>query len=347
MNTKKNKTGNENSIIIIILAVLLVVVLAIVGVIVAKDNKGLATFDGGKVTKSEYEVYYLMFASYLQMYGYEDIPGQILQRAALDKMILADAKKAGVGLTDDNKAEIDEIFADQTYVDYFKNMGFNIDNLRDIYNNDYIIQNYIAKLGEEASDEDIRAYIESNLAEGETVDMNEYNSSHILFSFTKEDGTTMTDTEKAELKLKAEAVLTKAKAGEDFAALAKEYSDDTGTAADGGKFTFYMDGNVVPEYSSAVAKLKDGEICATLVESTYGYHIIKLDSKVENGRLKSKSERSAYAETLFTYDSLAEEKNLKVNEDLLKKFVLEIDPTAYDKATEDTTNQNLQTITVE
>ena len=66
----KSKNGNESSIIVVILALLLVVVLAIVGVIVAKDNKGLATFDGGKVTKAEYKIYYQMFSSYLQMYGY-------------------------------------------------------------------------------------------------------------------------------------------------------------------------------------------------------------------------------------------------------------------------------------
>ena len=90
----KSKNGNESSIIVVILAILLVVVLAIVGVIVAKDNKGLATFDGGKVTKAEYKIYYQMFSSYLQMYGYSssEIPEQILYKAAQDKMILTDAK---------------------------------------------------------------------------------------------------------------------------------------------------------------------------------------------------------------------------------------------------------------
>ena len=263
IKTKSLKSGSENSVIIIILASLLIIVLAIVGVYVAKDNQGIATFDGGKVTKAEYKIYYQMFSSYLQYYGYDqnEIPNEIAIKAATDKMILEDAKAAGVTLTEENKAEVDSIFEDESYIEYFKSYGFDIDDLREIYYNDYIIQDYIQKLADEASADDVANYIKSQASEGEEVDMNEYDTSHILFSFTKEDNTTMSDEEKATLKTEAEAVLARALNGEDFATLAQENSDDS-TASNGGQYKMYMDGNTVEEYSNA--KVSEEQIVCAL-----------------------------------------------------------------------------------
>lgn len=341
--TKKLKTGNENSVIIVILAVLLVVVLGIVGVIVAKDNQGIATFDGGKVTKSEYKIYYQMFASYLQMYGYsaEEIPGEIATKAALDKMILTDAKAAGVKLSAEDKEEVDTIFNDESYVSYFKQAGFDLDNLKKVYYNDYIIQAYIKKLSTEVTPEKMTEYIKTKYNEGETIDMTEYDTSHILFAFTDDTGVTLDDAGKAALKTKAEGVLARALAGEDFATLAGEFSDDAGTAVNGGKYMVYMDGYTVDEYAKAVPTMQVGEVKAQLVETTYGYHIIKLNAKTENGRTNNATEREEYANTLF--NNLETEKNCKVNEELLREFVLEIDPTAY--STPDTTNTDTTTST--
>ncbi|MBO5476780.1 MAG: peptidylprolyl isomerase [Clostridia bacterium] len=352
--TKKLKTGNENSVIVIILAVLLVVVLGIVGVIVAKDNQGIATFDGGKVTKAEYKVYYQMFASYLQMYGYsqDEIPGEIADKAALDKMILTDAKAAGVELTEENKTELDTIFNDEEYIEYFQSLGFDLDDLREIYQNDYIIQNYIQKLADEATAEVMTTYITSKYEEGETIDMNEYDTSHILFSFTDESGNTLDDAAKATLKTEAEAVLARALAGEDFATLVGEYSDDTGTAANGGQYTVYMDGYTVDEYADAVTTMQVGEIKAALVETTYGYHIIKLNAKTENGRVNNTTEREEYANSLFGEEYITA-KNKVVDEELLVEFVKEIDPDAYteestETATDTTTSTDgTTTVTVE
>lgn len=332
IKNKNLKAGNENGIIIAILAILLVLVLVIVGTIVLKDNAAVAKFDGGKVTKKEYQVYYEMFSSYLKSYGYDSnsIPEEILLKAAQDKMIVTDAKKAGVKLSKEDKKEVDEIFSNEEYINYFKNnYNFSIDTLRQIYYNDYIIQAYIKKLATETEDAKIEEYIKSQYAEGETIDMNEYDTSHILFSFTKDDGTSMTDEEKANLKATAEGVLARAVAGEDFAALAKEYSDDTGTVESDnpGQYKMYMDGNTVKEYSDAVAAMKPGEVKATLVETAYGYHIIKLNAVNENGRVKSETVREQYANTLF--DNITEEKHLDYNLDKFKEYVKTLDADAY------------------
>ena len=178
-------------------------------------------------------------------------------------------------------------------------------------------------------DAKIEEYIKSQYAEGETIDMNEYDTSHILFSFTKDDGTSMTDEEKANLKATAEGVLARAVAGEDFAALAKEYSDDTGTAESDnpGQYKMYMDGNTVKEYSDAVATMKPGEVKATLVETAYGYHIIKLNAVNENGRVKSETVREQYANTLF--DNIVEDKHLDYDLEAFKKYVKTLDADAY------------------
>ena len=332
IKNKNLKAGNENGIIIAILAILLVLVLVIVGTVVLKDNAAVAKFDGGKVTKKEYQVYYEMFSSYLKSYGYDSnsIPEEILLKAAQDKMIVTDAKKAGVKLSKEDKKEVDEIFSNEEYINYFKNnYNFSIDTLRQIYYNDYIIQAYIKKLATETEDAKIEEYIKSQYAEGETIDMNEYDTSHILFSFTKDDGTSMTDEEKANLKATAEGVLARAVAGEDFAALAKEYSDDTGTAESDnpGQYKMYMDGNTVKEYSDAVVTMKPGEVKATLVETAYGYHIIKLNAVNENGRVKSETVREQYANTLF--DNIVEDKHLDYDLEAFKKYVKTLDADAY------------------
>ena len=70
---------------------------------------------------------------------------------------------------------------------------------------------------------------------------------------------------------KAEEVLAKAAAGDDFAALIAEYGEDPGQPAEGYYFTT---GQMVPEFEKAAFALKEGAI-SEIVETSYGYHIIK------------------------------------------------------------------------
>lgn len=82
------------------------------------------------------------------------------------------------------------------------------------------------------------------------------------------------ETVNADAKKLAEEVLVKVKAGEDFATLAKQYSQDT-TASNGGDLGFFGKGKMVPEFEAAAFALKAGEVSG-LVKTVYGYHIIKV-----------------------------------------------------------------------
>ena len=103
----------------------------------------------------------------------------------------------------------------------------------------------------------------------------------------------LTDEEKKQIEetnAKAEStaneVLAKAKAGEDFVALADQYTEDpSNTGTDGSKKggdLDYRDPNIyVPEFRDALTVLKDGETTADVIKTDFGYHIIKREASRE------------------------------------------------------------------
>ncbi|MFT5366988.1 MAG: peptidyl-prolyl cis-trans isomerase SurA [Candidatus Latescibacterota bacterium] len=74
----------------------------------------------------------------------------------------------------------------------------------------------------------------------------------------------------------AEELMARVKAGEDFAALAREYSEDPGSGSQGGDLGFFSRGTMVPEFEEAAFALKPGEV-SDLVQTKYGFHIIRTD----------------------------------------------------------------------
>jgi peptidyl-prolyl cis-trans isomerase D len=114
----------------------------------------------------------------------------------------------------------------------------------------------------------------------ETVDVR-----HILFKTT---GNAAAD---AAVKAKAEDVLKQARAGSDFAALAKKYSEDPGSAPNGGLYQGVTRGQMVPEFEQAAFSLKPGQI-SDLVKTQYGYHIV-MGVKHEDAHVKSFDEVKA------------------------------------------------------
>ncbi len=122
---------------------------------------------------------------------------------------------------------------------------------------------------------DISAFYQQNLAQYQTPA--QVRASHILFKVEGKD-------EKAVQAL-AEEVLKKAKApGADFAALAKQYSEDDSNKMNGGDLDYFGRGRMVAEFDQAAFTMKAGEI-SNLVKTAFGFHIVKIvDSKPDTTR---------------------------------------------------------------
>ena len=94
---------------------------------------------------------------------------------------------------------------------------------------------------------------------------------HILLLFPREN---VTDSAKLAVKTRIDSIYNCLKAGEEFEALAKKYSQDPGSARNEGKLPFFGRGRMVKPFEDASFALKDGEISEP-IETRYGYHIIK------------------------------------------------------------------------
>ena len=127
------------------------------------------------------------------------------------------------------------------------------------------------------SDDEVKKYYDENPGKFEQPEM--VRASHILIG-TRDQATNTELTEeqkKAKLKL-ADDIRKRVLAGEDFAKLAKEYSDDPGSKDNGGEYTFPR-GQMVPEFEAAAFSLGTNQV-SDIVTTQFGYHIIKLSEKM-------------------------------------------------------------------
>ncbi len=159
-----------------------------------------------------------------------------------------------------------------------------------------------AFLAEKASADVTEANIAAEYEKQKTKAANEeeLKASHILFNSRE----------------KAEEVVAKLKAKEDFAKLAKEYSSDKGTSVAGGDLGYFTRETMVKEFADAAFALKVGETSAP-IKTDFGWHIIKLmDKRAQKfqslEQLRPDIEKQLRTRALHSYiDGLIDSANVK------------------------------------
>lgn len=148
-----------------------------------------------------------------------------------------------------------------------------------------LIQDMLANAA--TSEEALKALYEKSKDQHERV-----KARHILIRFQgsrvplKPDQKDLTE---AEALAKTQEIRKRLLAGEDFAAVAKAESDDTGSGANGGDLGQFGRGQMVPEFEDAAFKLKTGELSEP-VRTPFGYHLIKVDEHSSRGFEEVKGE---------------------------------------------------------
>lgn len=118
---------------------------------------------------------------------------------------------------------------------------------------------------------------------------------------------------KEEARKKAESILARVRKGEDFAKLAGEFSDD-GSKEMGGDLEYFSRGRMVPEFEQAAFALKPGEV-SDLVETQYGFHIIKVEDRRAAPVDDPTTQQQILAKLQPELEKLAESSSVKVAED--------------------------------
>jgi len=194
--------------------------------------------------------------------------GQIAER----RLLLAAAAEAKfqVSPEDVNKAMAEQYASaggEDKFLEAIKTSGGDIDFIKKTVGEDQTIRGFLEKTvfaPIKVSEEDIKkAYAEDKTA----------SVRHILLLTQGKP-----ETEKPVIKKKMEDLLARAKKGEDFAALAKEFTEDQGSKETGGLYENFPRGKMVQPFNDAAFSIPVGQISG-IVETEYGFHILKIEDR--------------------------------------------------------------------
>jgi peptidyl-prolyl cis-trans isomerase C len=216
----------------------------------------------------------------------EQIYNTALARLVEQKLLEKAAEKAGITVTDEQvQGRVAQLKAQvggqEAFVDLLaKNNVTEADVVRDMRTN-MLLGEYFTKTMEQnpaVSDDEISDYFDGHPES--FGPQPEVHASHILLMVPPGSD----DAAKAAVKAKAEGILAKIQGGADFAQMAKDNSEDTGSGANGGDLSWFGHGAMVAPFDSAAFALEPGQVSG-LVETQFGYHIIKaLERRTSEGR---------------------------------------------------------------
>ena len=287
----------------------------------------VARVNGQDVTKADFEKMIKGAESNLGMpipaEARDDILRRLLDQLVVQTLLEQEAKARGLTATEaDVDAMLKEVrqrFSTQQEFDAaLKERGMTLAGLRqdagrDITANKVIDAELSALPG--PTDDEVRDYYAKNadkFTEQETV-----RASHILITAARDaDAAT-----KAKARATIDSVLEKAKAGQDFAALAKEFSQDPGSGAQGGDLNYFRRGMMVPEFNDAAFALQPGQM-SDVVTTQFGYHLIKVTDR-KPGRVVPFDEAAPRIRQFLAGPKKQERRNAFI-EELKKKSKIEV-----------------------
>ncbi|MEK0317873.1 peptidylprolyl isomerase [Cohnella sp. 56] len=249
----------------------------------------LATYDGGELKQAEFAKYEAFmnvtnpqYAMYLSIPQYkEEIVKQYLLQKAFAARATDAQKKAGKDQADAFKKQLDDALKDATNGPQIKE-SMKTNNITEDEMVALVVT--LATGGEitTAKETEIKATIKDADIKAEfdkePADYNVDTVRHILVAFT--DPATNKERADADALKRAQDVKKKLDDGGDWTALAKEYSDDTGSKENGGLYEKTQAKTWVEEFKKAANTQAIGVI-GDPVKTDYGYHVIKVEAREE------------------------------------------------------------------
>ncbi|HZK25403.1 MAG TPA: peptidylprolyl isomerase [Oscillospiraceae bacterium] len=258
------------------LVLLLLLVATVIGaVVINQRSEVVATVNGEKITKND------LYEAFVANGG-----GTVLDQLISERVVAQAAAKSGIKVTDaEVQQEIDQLIEKSYYgmKEYFDQAltqyGITEETLKENIRNELLLS-AIVRSKIEVTEAEVEEYFKENQAEfniPEKVDVR-----HILVETEEE----------------ANEMLASLKAGEDFAELAKEHSQDTGSASKGGALGLAVRGQFVKEFEDVAFALPVGEYSEP-VKSEHGYHVIEVLERQEAQEVEFSAVKEQVEEALM------------------------------------------------
>lgn len=230
-----------------------------------------------KITDQEFTKFVDSFPADKKKFLDENLAGRktIFERMLQVEVVSEIAKKKGLDKEPKIQAQLDNILKE------------------------FLSQEMLKRVGEiEPTNEDIVQYYKAHPEEFKTPEM--VRARHILLKVGKTASSAEAIMDRSKAKEKAESLLAQIKAGGDFAKLATANTDDTASKPKGGDLGFFPRGKMAAPFEAKAFSMKVGEL-SDVVETNYGFHIIKVEGRKEAGSEPLESVREKVKEKVKSF----------------------------------------------
>ncbi|MGG3455423.1 peptidylprolyl isomerase [Paenibacillus rhizolycopersici] len=281
-------------------------------------SKVIATYEGGEITENEFDreqrivlalqpqmEQFMQMEDFRQYLIKQEIAYEYLETKADDKTKEAGKKKAEEQFDQMKKSNGEDSFKQMLDAQKITEADFK----------NYMVRIYTVMEGErqKITEDDVKKEFEATKQDYTTASVR-----HILINFTDPDGKERTSEDTLKL---AKEVKSKLDKGEDFAALAKQYSEDPGSKDNGGLYENVEVSNWVEAFKQAALTQPLNQI-GEPVETEYGYHIIRVEARTEKKYEDLTQEQKDMIQTTLASNKLDEFMSGDLEKKIIKKIEL-------------------------